>query len=173
MTLFYAIRFAFLYRFLRLPMVLLAGLILFSVASAAAAGNTIATSATSDQSFPVTANQLKPPECASLDLQSVIIGGLPNAGSDLVIGTPGDDILRGGQGDDCIVGGGGNDRINGGTGADIILGGEGDDVLRGNNGDDWITGDSGDDVINGGNGTDVCEGGPGTDSFLRCEVEIP
>jgi hypothetical protein len=80
----------------------------------------------------ITANELKPPECAALDLQQIRIAGTPpSAGQGaLLLGTSGDDRLIGGGSDDCVVGGAGDDDINPGGGIDICLGGAGVDTFR-------------------------------------------
>ena len=83
-------------------------------------------------SRPVTPNELKPPECAALDLQAIRGGpGSGGAGhATLVLGTSGDDRLIGGGGADCVVGGDGNDDMNAGGGTDICIGGAGNDTFR-------------------------------------------
>lgn len=167
----YARGYFFLRRINRSLIFGLLALVLISVFSASAAANSVSGSSTADQSFAVDPNQLKPPECASLNLTGIVVGGAPSSSGDLILGTSGADNINGGQGDDCIVGGDGNDRINGQNGADIILGGAGNDDLKGGNDDDWIDGGDGDDSIDGGNGTDICNGGPGTDTFKKCETE--
>jgi hypothetical protein len=84
-------------------------------------------------SRPVTANELKPPECAALDLQTIRISGAPpSAGhAGLVLGTSGDDRLIGGGGSDCMVGGAGNDDFNAGGRDDVCIGGPGVDTFKG------------------------------------------
>jgi Ca2+-binding RTX toxin-like protein len=79
-----------------------------------------------------TANQLKPPACAALDLNAVSVGGGGGGGglSTLILGTPGNDNLVGASGNDCIVGGGGNDRLNGNSGTDVCIGGAGNDTFH-------------------------------------------
>jgi hypothetical protein len=76
-----------------------------------------------------TANELKPPACASLDLTDWVSGsGTVNAagnGSALVLGSAGIDTLRGKNGDDCLLGGAGADTLNGGPGTDVCIGGAG------------------------------------------------
>jgi Ca2+-binding RTX toxin-like protein len=80
----------------------------------------------------ITANELKPPECAALDLREIrVAGGGDGAGhATLVLGTSGNDRLIGGGSADCIVGGAGNDDINAGGGIDICVGGAGVDTFR-------------------------------------------
>lgn len=148
-------------RMARLAWSLLALLLALSVISGFAASNTVAESGAGESIFPITANDLKPPECASLDLVNIVVGSGRFDGTnrnDLILGSAGDDIIRGMPGNDCILGGGGNDAIDGSQGDDILLGGPGDDGLR------------------GGPGTDICYGGPGTDTAdATCETiyEVP
>ena len=81
-----------------------------------------------DARFPITANDLKPPECAALPLTIVIVGsGTINGGSSnaLILGSAGVDTIRGQGGNDCILGGGGNDDIRGGNGTEVLIGGPG------------------------------------------------
>lgn len=79
-----------------------------------------------------TANQLKPPECAALDLEAVIIvDSVRERGRDgLVLGTSGPDVLRGQGGSDCLVGGAGNDHLRGEGGYDVCVGGPGVDTFH-------------------------------------------
>jgi len=129
-----------------LSCLMLAGLIALILAStigAVAAANTVPPSRLTDQSRPITANDLKPPECAALNLTTLVVcpaGGGPCNGSgarNLILGSPNVDDISGGGGNDCLLGGGGDDILDGG-------GGKGD----------------------------VCIGGPGNDAFFRCETAI-
>jgi hypothetical protein len=77
-----------------------------------------------------TANELKPPACAALNLFDWVAGsGTVSAGGggtgSLVLGSAGIDALRGKNGDDCLVGGAGADTLNGGPGTDVCAGGAG------------------------------------------------
>jgi Ca2+-binding RTX toxin-like protein len=80
----------------------------------------------------VTANELKPPECAAIDLGDIRppqgAGGA--GGAALTLGTPGNDRIVAGGHDDCILGGAGDDSINGGGGFDVCIGGPGVDTFR-------------------------------------------
>lgn len=79
-----------------------------------------------------TANQLKPPECAALDLTNVVVGSGTVVGTgvgDLIIGSPGPDTLRGKGMSDCILGGAGNDFLKGEGGNDVCIGGPGLDTF--------------------------------------------
>lgn len=102
-------------------------------AGAVTATNTVASSAADDVSNPgPTANEVKPAECAALDL-TVIAGASGSGGggaSALVIGTPGNDRLVGAAGSDCLVGGAGNDNLKGNAGYDVCIGGPGTDTFH-------------------------------------------
>jgi Ca2+-binding RTX toxin-like protein len=102
------------------------------VGVASTATNVIEASRAGQQNRPITANDLKPPECAALDLQEIRVvgrqGGAGHAG--LVLGTSGNDRIIGGGDSDCIVGGAGNDDINAGGGTDICIGGPGVDTFK-------------------------------------------
>jgi hypothetical protein len=79
-----------------------------------------------------TANQLKPPECALLDLTNVVVGSGTVVGTgagDLIIGSPGSDTLRGKGISDCILGGAGDDFLKGEGGNDVCIGGPGLDTF--------------------------------------------
>jgi len=142
-------------RLFRFAGIFLIALIAVNFASAFAAANSVPASRLDDDSFPITANDLKPAECAALNLTNIVVAGNGTAGNDLILGTAGNDTLRGDNGDDCIVGGGGNDRLDGQRGNDILLGQDGNDRLRGSQ------------------DTDICDGGAGTDTgHNSCETEI-
>jgi Ca2+-binding RTX toxin-like protein len=82
----------------------------------------------------VRANDLKPTDCAGIDLQNLVVGSGTVRGSqanDLVLASPVSDHMLGKGGDDCLVGGGGNDELDGGPGTDACLGGPGTDVFVG------------------------------------------
>jgi Ca2+-binding RTX toxin-like protein len=79
-----------------------------------------------------TANQLKPPQCAALDLSNVVVGSGTVVGTgagDLIIGSPGPDTLRGKGVSDCILGGAGDDFLKGEGGNDVCIGGPGLDTF--------------------------------------------
>ena len=142
-------------RLLRFAGIFLITLITVNAASAFAAANSVPASRLDDDSFSITANDLKPAECAALNLTSIVVAGNGTAGNDLILGTAGNDNLRGSDGDDCIVGGGGDDSLDGQKDNDILLGQDGNDSLRGSQ------------------DTDICDGGAGTDSgHNSCETEI-
>jgi Ca2+-binding RTX toxin-like protein len=116
------------------PRVLLApvvGLVLLT-GVATTATNVVEPSFVGRGSRAITANDLKPPECAALDLGEVrpSQGGGGAGGAALTLGTPGDDRIVTGGKSDCILGGAGNDNINAGGGFDVCIGGPGIDTFR-------------------------------------------
>lgn len=145
------------------PLVLLLALLL-AAGSAFAGANLVGQTGADDTRLAINANALKPPECAALNLTSVIIGsGSINGGggSSLILGSAGADTISGQGGNDCIVGGGGNDILRGGRGGEVLIGGPGADQL------------------DGGSGADDCYGynattsGGGIDTFANCETLVP
>jgi Ca2+-binding RTX toxin-like protein len=128
-----------------------------TMAAALAAANTVPGSKLSNTSIAITPNDLKPPECAGLNLTAKLAGSGTFSGTNaptLIVGSSGADTITGGSAGSCILGGAGDDKLTGGGGNDIILGG------------------AGNDNINGKGGTDVCYGGGGTDSFAGCETQL-
>jgi Ca2+-binding RTX toxin-like protein len=77
-----------------------------------------------------TANELKPPACAALDLTAISTGSGGGNQSTLILGTAGTDVLVGASGNDCIVGGAGSDLLIGNAGTDVCIGGPGFDLLH-------------------------------------------
>jgi Ca2+-binding RTX toxin-like protein len=148
---------------------------LMSLFSALAAANNVPPSGKLDTTVALTANNLKPSECAGVNVTNTVVGSGTIAGSsgnDLVLGSTGVDTIRGSDpavlgtdGDDCILGGGGDDTLSGdgtlwglwGAGNDVILGGDGNDTIYG-------------DGTLGGSGNDTCYGGAGADTFSNCET---
>jgi Ca2+-binding RTX toxin-like protein len=105
-------------------------LIGLSAVSAVAASNTVPASNLDDDSFGITANDLKPSECAGINLTNVVVVsgiGAGTSGNDLILGSTGGDWMFGRGGDDCIIAGGGDDRIFGNNGTDVCNGGAGSD----------------------------------------------
>jgi Ca2+-binding RTX toxin-like protein len=100
-----------------------------SSAPALLAGNAVGSSAVGRYQSATTANTLKPSQCASLTLSTVVAGVTGTSGSDLLLGSAAADSVTGGNGNDCILGGGGNDSINGGPGTDVCIGGPGTDTF--------------------------------------------
>jgi hypothetical protein len=102
----------------------LIALLLVSVLAAFAAGMVIEPSTVDWDSMSVSANDLKPSNCSSINLNQIVEGsGTFNgtANSDLILASAGDDTIDGGDGDDCILGGDGNDICTGGAGNDIFV----------------------------------------------------
>jgi hypothetical protein len=114
-------------------------LVLVGVLSAAAAANTVPTTHLTDQTNAINVNDLKPPECAALTLNNLVIcptgsgsscsGGNGNNG-DLILGGPNGNNISGKNGADCIVGGSGTNTIDGGPGGDICIGNASDSFSR-------------------------------------------
>lgn len=136
-------------------------LVLVAALSAVAASNTVRPSSVSDTSQPITANDLKPSECAALNLSNTVTGTGTLTGTldnDLMLGSVAGDHISAELGGDCVLGGDHHDTLHGESSGALI---GGDDVLLGGHGDD---------TIDGGPGTDICHGGPGTDVFHNCET---
>jgi Ca2+-binding RTX toxin-like protein len=134
------------------------GILIAGTIAAYAATNTIPNTRLDADTLSITANDLKPSECAALNLTTIV------SGSGNIDGTTGNDL---------ILGSAGNDTIQGRQGADCILGGDGDDTLQGSQGGDILLAGNGADSLNGGPGTDVCDGESGTDSGSpTCETEL-
>ena len=116
------------------------GIILVSnLFSAIAASNQIQTTRLADHRRPISANDLKPVECQSLNLTGIVTGSGNFKGtgkSELIIGSPGADTISALNGDDCILGGEGDDTVFGDNGNDVLLGGPGADTLSGDQGTD-------------------------------------
>jgi Ca2+-binding RTX toxin-like protein len=107
-------------------------LLIISVISAFAAGLSVPASNVDDESFPVTAEDIKPAACNALSLTEIVSGSgtiTGTTGNDLIIGSAGADTIDGLGGDDCIVAGNGDDSILGSDGSDVCLGGLGSDTL--------------------------------------------
>ncbi len=120
-------------RFLVAAWAALALLILVSLVTALAAANNVPETGVRQLTpIPINANALKPPECAGLNLDSIVVGsGTINggAGNSLILGSAGPDSIRGRKGNDCILGGGGNDFLDGDQGTDVCIGGPGNDTF--------------------------------------------
>lgn len=133
-------------------------LAMLTVVSAFATSNIVYESGADDDTFPITANDLKPSQCNGLNLTNIVVGSgfiIGTNSNDLILGSSSDDIVFARQGDDCLVTGAGND------------------TLRGNNDNDYLLAGSGDDDLRGNSGTDVCNGQSGSDTgHATCETEI-
>jgi Ca2+-binding RTX toxin-like protein len=121
-------------RLLLLSAILLFTVILFSISTALSAGNIVPVTRLSSQIYPISINNLAPPECAGLNLTNLIVSSgeatiVGTNGNDLILGSPNAEQLWGGGGDDCIVGGGGNDSIAGVGGTDVCIGGPGNNDI--------------------------------------------
>lgn len=142
----------------RLSFICAIALVLLGISSAFAASNVIYESGADDDSFTISANDLKPSQCGGLNLTNVVSGSgfiVGTNANDLILGSSSGDIVFARQGDDCVVTGAGND------------------ILRGNNDNDYLLAGSGDDDLRGNTGTDVCNGQSGSDSgHSSCETEI-
>jgi len=117
----------------RLTLMSLAVLIVASALSVFAAANHVPVTGVDEIVLPITANDLKPPECAGLNLTEVVIwrnGMARDRDPGLILGSPNADAIRGGKGGDCILGGGGDDLLDGDQGADVCIGGPGNDTFQ-------------------------------------------
>jgi Ca2+-binding RTX toxin-like protein len=102
----------------------------FTLASPAlSASNTVPGTAVTRFVTTITANKLKPEECAGITLTTVVAGVTGTSGADLLLGSAAANTMSAGGGNDCVLGGGGNDSINGGTGTDVCIGGAGTDTF--------------------------------------------
>ena len=126
----------------RLAFLMLAMLILTSMAFAFAANIVVPTTRLTNQALPITPNSLKPTACSAINLTTIVY---------------------------CPVGGG---NCDGTSANELILGGPNVDVIQGKGGSDCILGGGGIDDITGSQSKDVCIGGPGTDIFKKCETTI-
>lgn len=135
----------------------LAALLLLSIATAAAAANTVPPTRIGRTDTAVSLAQLAPPECAGMLLTVLRVGGGPGGGNALVLGSAAGQTLSGGGGDDCIVGGAGGDTLRGQGGNDVLIGGGG-----------FF------EVLNGGGGNDTCyAGGSVLVLPVGCETYVP
>ena len=107
-------------------LVAIAGVLVLLTGWALTAANVVPATALDDLRRAISANELKPAECAGVLLAGVGPGG----GGRLILGTPRNDKLNGGGGDDCILGGAGNDELKGNPGFDVCIGGPGLDTFH-------------------------------------------
>lgn len=97
----------------------------FVLVTGVAASNIVPPSHAGATSQLVTANSLKPAQCAALNL-SVVVSGPDNSGAtanQLLLAGPADTAVVGGSGDDCIVASTSAATIDGGTGTNVCFGG--------------------------------------------------
>lgn len=118
----------------RLSLTLLLAVTCWGLTRASATANLVVPSRLSRSNMNIIVNDLRPPECAGLNLTSLVTGSGTIDGTssnDLILGSGGADTLSGGGGSDCLVGGGGNDTINGsGSKGDVCIGGPGTDTFK-------------------------------------------
>lgn len=107
----------------------------------------------------IVANDLKPDECASINVDEI------TAGSGVINGINGDNLILGSSGTDIITAANSGSRWQ----TNCIMGGAGNDTINGSKKDEIILGGPGDDIIDGGGGNDICYGGGGSDTFYNCE----
>jgi len=160
---------------LRISLLVCLGILIAGTVAAYAATNTVPSTRLDQNTFSITANALKPSECAALNLATIVSGsGTLNGtnGNDLILASAGADTLNGSAGADCLVAGSGDDTLDGGASGDVLLGADGNDNLSGSGGGDTLYGEAGDDALDGGGGNDTCDGGSGTDSGTNCETQL-
>lgn len=116
----------------RFLVVILLVLVLFGIGSARTASISVPASGLDEDSQGISANDLKPADCAALNL-TVVLSCPPNctgtAANELILGSSAGETLAGGGGNDCILGGGGLDLIYGDAGTDVCVGGDGFDFF--------------------------------------------
>jgi Ca2+-binding RTX toxin-like protein len=113
-------------RVLKFVILSMLGLILISDGSARTASISVPATNVDDSSRGITVNDIKPSECAALDLTALLICPPDCTGtseSELILGGPDADLIKGKGGKDCILGGGGDDEIRGNAGGDVCIGG--------------------------------------------------
>ena len=108
----------------------LIGGLAISITSALTATTVVPPTRAGERSLAVGVNDIKPGECAALDLAAITSGsgavnGAPS--SELVVAGSQSDTIDAAGGDDCVLGGGGDDDISGSGGNDICIGGPGTD----------------------------------------------
>ncbi len=119
-----------------LAFVVLAALILTSVAFAFAANIVVPTTHLTNQAMPITPNTLKPTACSAITLTVIVYcpmgGGICDGtnANELILGSPNVDTIQGKGGSDCILGGGGDDDISGSQAKDVCIGGPGTDIFK-------------------------------------------
>ena len=117
----------------RAALVALVALLAVTMVTAMAAANAVPTSKLDDITRPITPNDLKPPECASITLTAKIASNgniTGTSAAELIVGGPAAQTINGQGGADCILGGAGDDSINGGGGSDVCIGGPGTDTFN-------------------------------------------
>ncbi len=116
----------------RFLVVILLVLVLFGIGSARTASVSVPASLLDEDSQGISANDLKPADCAALNL-TVVLSCPPNCtgtgANELILGDSARNTIYGGAGDDCILGGGGRDTIYGDGGTDVCIGGTQNDIF--------------------------------------------
>ena len=108
-------------------------LVLTTTVAGQTAANNVPGSRAEDDRRAITPNDLKPTECASLNLTAKLSGsGTINgaATNELITGGAAGDTIDGGGGNDCLLGGGGVDNLRGSAGTDVCIGGAGNDTFH-------------------------------------------
>jgi len=98
--------------------------------SALAATNSVPATKAGQRTSAIGVNNLKPPQCAALNLTAIRVGNDGTAANELVLGSAAGQTIRGRGGSDCILGGGGNDTVRGDQQTDVCLGGPGNDTFH-------------------------------------------
>ena len=146
-----------------LAILALALLALINIGIGQTASNPTPLTHASDTAEAVTADTLKPSQCAGLALTSLVYGSgtiTGTAANELILGSAAADTVTANAGADCVLSGGGNDTVYGNAGTDVLLGGPNDDRLEGG---------SEDDTFDGGPNFDICLGDGGTNTLSNCE----
>ena len=110
---------------------LAAGVLVLCALPALAATNTVPATYASETASGITADDVKPVDCAALSLTAVYVGIDATGANELVLGTAAGTTVRGRGGDDCVLGGGGDDTVRGDAGTDVCIGGPGNDSFIG------------------------------------------
>ncbi len=92
-------------------------LVLASILTATAASNTVPPSRLTNQTKPISANDIKPSQCADFTLSSIVVcGSSPvcngKTANELIIGLPGTSKINGHAGQNCCVGYPGTEYTN-------------------------------------------------------------
>lgn len=116
-------------RLIALATAAVALLAVFAISTAAltiTAANEIEPGVITDSTLLTSPNDLKPDECAAIDVVELVNGGVNITGPDasaLVLASSETETITGGNQDDCIVGKDGVADIDGGDGSDVCIGG--------------------------------------------------
>src|SRR5450759_3492566 len=84
-------------------------LVVSSILTASAASNTVPPSRLTNQSRPITVNDIKPPQCAAFNLTSIVVCGSSPAcngtkSDELIIGVAATNKINGHAGQNCCIG---------------------------------------------------------------------